>query len=752
MPVKTYIDTETCGLHCVPVLLQYAVDGGPIRLYEPWREPVGNTLALLERIADSTVVGFNLTFDWFHLCKLYTMFRLLPPGRAPDIAQAKAVELEARDGPFLKPRSALDLLLHSRKGPYQSLMARKDIRIRKVPASIAWQLADELAARVEIDGIYFARSKDGPRWRVADRDDDPAFKDVVLKFHPGGGLKQLAEHALGYKPKYAFEDIEIDAPPEEYGYAPAHGNWPAVIHEHIHHWATNAPAREYATDDIVYTRGLDEYFGYPEPGDDDSVLACAVAAIRWRGFEIDAAGIAGLLQEAREVVAASPVTVTKPAEVRAYIMAACDEVEQTLLGDLAETTERAVLEEIATSDIWQGHPASARCREVLDVKFAVKEVELYEKLLKAGRFHAAFTIIGTKSNRMSGAGGDLNPQAIKATKRVRSQFPLAWKGYQLAGGDFDSFEVAIADAVYGDAKLRAILQGPKKIHALFAQQLYPGKSYYDIVSTKDTKRDLYLAGKKGVFAEIYFGDESTHYRNLKVPIEVARAAHNWWLTNFPDIGKARQRVVDKHSALRQPGGIGSRVEWNDPAEYVESMLGFRRYFTLEIKICRALYDLAQNPPQHWKVAGKVRRFDREQSVRGAVSSALYGAAFAISGAMVRAAGNHEVQSPGAQITKRLQRRLWDLQPVGACEPVVAPMNVHDEVACPCKPWAVHLVEAAVIETVESYRQYVPLIGMTWFSDMANWAEKKAGATPVKIAAPLDVGNMESVDFTSTVAV
>ena len=36
-------------------------------------------------------------------------------------------------------------------------------------------------------------------------------------------------------------------------------------------------------------------------------------------------------------------------------------------------------------------------------------------------------------------------------------FPLAWPGYQLCGGDFDSFEVTIADAVYNDPEIRKTL-------------------------------------------------------------------------------------------------------------------------------------------------------------------------------------------------------------------------------------------------------------------------------------------------------
>ena len=47
--------------------------------------------------------------------------------------------------------------------------------------------------------------------------------------------------------------------------------------------------------------------------------------------------------------------------------------------------------------------------------------------------------------------------------------------------------------------------------------------------------------------------------------------------------------------MRQPGGIGSKVEWHEPADFVESMLGFRRYFTLENRICKTLFDLADDP-------------------------------------------------------------------------------------------------------------------------------------------------------------
>ena len=375
---KLYLDTETCGLHSMMVLLQYAVEDGPIVLYEVWRRPIRETLALIEWICQHTVVGFNLSFDWFHVCKVYTIFRLCDPDWIPEehIDEIAMLEPQGQDGPCVKPAAVLDLMLHSRKGPYQSLMAREDVRIKRVPTALAYALAKELEGKVQFDNIYFAKSADpeAPKWQVFDRHDsfgdlDTEFKDVVLKFNPAGGLKFLAEHALKLKPKYHYKDVEPPTSwrPHELGYAPTalavsspergwavEANedsqrvtkyaWPGVIRNHIDHWATRADAREYANDDIVYTRALDKHFGCPEPGDNDSTLTCMVAAVRWHGFTINREGIKALVAKAHAVVAASPVNINKPGDVRAYVTVATDDMEAVIL---EESTKKANLEAIS---------------------------------------------------------------------------------------------------------------------------------------------------------------------------------------------------------------------------------------------------------------------------------------------------------------------------------------------------------------------------------------------------------------------
>jgi hypothetical protein len=719
-------------------------------------------------------------------------------------------------------------MLHSRKGEYQSLMARSDVRIRKVPTALAYALADELEKRVEIDGIYFARKADpeAPRWSVFDREVDGEFdehfKDVVLRFSPAGGLKYLAEHAMGYEPKYHYEDVEPpkDWYPKELGYAPfataissAEKNWevwgtnkkgepqlqgkawPACIRKFIDWWAYNEPAREYANDDIVYTRALDGHFNFPEIGDDDSILATMVPVVRWRGFKIDIEGMKNLREKAQAKVDDSPINTNTPTAVREYMEEVLDETEvlaieskevnktnsgwSTKKANLVSIREMMVEEDEECSkcegkgcvrcddgmlrasvppcgEDMGNHPAAYRAKEILDIKVAAKEVELYSKLILAGRFHASFVVVGTKSSRMAGTDG-LNAQGIKGTKEVRRCFPLAWDNFTLCGGDFDSFEVTLADAVYNDPALRKDLvkkiecplcdgKGCKecddsgmvrqKIHGLFGMALYPGHTYAEILASSGAENDMYLKGKSGVFALLYGGTWETLVRNLSVKEHVAKEAMENFDKAYPGVGKARERTFDAFCSMRQPGGVGSQVVWKEPNDYVETFLGFRRYFTLENRICRAMFEFAQSPPKGWRNHPvKVWRRDRVQTAGGAVASALYGAAFGLQQSNMRAAANHEIQSPGGQITKHAQRAIWDLQPSGVHELVVAPLNVHDEIMCVTHPDYVKKVTAAVRPVVESYRPQVPLIGMTWNEAQANWAEKKGGSVTVKMCAP-----------------
>ena len=741
------------------VLLQYAQDDGEIKMWHVWKEPIGETLELLEWIANQEVCMFNAAFDWFHVAKIYTIFTLLLDQLGPDaipeehidevaIAEEKARFLDI----CIKPKATIDIMLHARKGPYQSLMARKNIRVKRISILLSEAVRSELERCIELDGIYFAKRKDpnASQWEIKDIKDkdtgeiDPNFKDIVLTFHASGQLKELARHALKVDKDLIlkFTDIAVDShwKPVELGYAPFalaigkpgnwKGAWPEVIRHYISHWYYNPLAQRYAQDDVIYTRNLYKHFGSPLPGDDDSELACMVGAARWRGFDIDIAKMQKLRNDCISRVGNIP---TAPKQAKLYIEEVMDNTERIAL---VEGTGAMILEAIAGKEnaegVWEftwikddgtPHPAAIRAKEVLQARRNNKERENYDKLLLARHFHASFKVIGTLSTRMAGAD-KLNPQGIKAKKHVRSCFPLAdfANGFVLCGGDFVSFEVVLAEAVYNDPKLREDLLAGKSIHGLFAEELF-NIDYDTIMETKKTT-DYYTDGKRGIFSQLYGGNEHTMVERLGVDIETATKASEGFMDRYPGIRKARKKINDNFCSMRQLGGIGTAVAWHEPADFIASLLGFKRYFTLENKICFALFNLAQDPPKRWRdVRIKVMRRDRLQTASGACQSALYAAAFNIQGSNMRAAANHEIQSSGAGITKRVQRRIWDLQPHGVHPWIVRPMNVHDEIHTVTRPEHIDQIAEVVNTTVESFRKQVPLIEMEWNKKERSWADK-----------------------------
>jgi hypothetical protein len=694
---------------------------------------------------DREVCGFNLAFDHFHLQKLYNLWALVPGHWIPEdhVDEIAALESQARDGQCIKPKAACDVMLHARRGKFQSTMARKDIRIRKIPTDIAWEVAEFLEEYIKLDDIYFARRKDklAPKWGVFDRDDGTDFKDIVLKFKASSALKNLAIHALGKDPHEVlrYGDIEPITYPIEVGYAPfataissgvnewrseiKTGNkrergytWPAIIHRHISHWCSNRLARQYAEDDVTYTRELWEYLGKPEAGDDNSELACMVGSVRWKGFAIDKKALEKLKIKVQRLSESAPKA---PAAVAAYLTEVMDDIESL---EVNESTSRLVLEEIITWETDEGeqHPAAKRAQEVLDARQAKSELDLINKLLVAGRFHASFNVIGALSSRMSGGGGDLNPQGVKREDYIRECFPLANGTMALCGGDFDSFEVSLAVAYYKDEKLEAALLSGKKIHALFGMNVYTDMSYDEILADKEK----YTRSKSAVFAMIYGGEAYTLKKRLGVDIDTAEEAYQKFIADYPQVGEGRKKVFDMFCSMRQPGGIGTKVEWHEPEDSIKTMFGFERFFTLENQICKALFQLARKTPKDWKkFKGKVIRRDKVQSIVGACQSALYAAAFTLQAANMRAAGNHVIQGSGAEITKYVQRKIWDVQPSGVGKWLVQPMNIHDEVMCPVAEEKTKTVKKIVEEAVEHFREPVPLISMDWHIGIKTWADK-----------------------------
>lgn len=825
---ELYIDTETCGLTGPVVLIQYAEGDGDIHLFSPWENPASESIRLIEWIFNHPIVGFNLAFDIFHLYKWWTMMKLFAEtmgddGLYPDEHIETLIDIEelARDYPqCLKPVTCLDLFLHARKGPYQSLMDRKDIRIKKIPTPLAWKLAEELEKRIPFRDIYFARRKGNNKldrhWQIEDRKDsfgdiDPDWKNIVVRFKPSSALKALAVDTGIAKEEdiLAYGDISPKLHPVEVGYAPFakaamqfkyrdkgkekkrrgykyKRTWPDLINQHIEHWGHNDLARKYAKNDIVYTRALRQHKDFVDAkmGDDDSILAAMVGIGRWRGYRLDLDGIKQLKQRAQDkkyiidpITGEKNLLPTAPRDVKRYILDACDPIEKLAImqGESGLTNTRKItLENLAKSKDWNipcpdcdednhdncarckgkgsvRHEASIRARQILDSRKSQKEEQLYDKLLLAGRLHASVKVIGARSGRMSGTDG-LNPQGMNKAYEVKEKFLFAWPGEVLCGGDANAYEVTIGVAVYDDSELQKDLltcerckgemvfdqskrdyrclgcgkNKGQKIHALAGTTFFPPMTYEEICATdgKPGEEDKYTRSKSGVFTLLYFGGPQSLMQKLGVTEEAAKEAERRFIRKYKGVGRSQERIRTLFGSMRQPAGRGTKVEWHEPAEKMSTLFGFNRYFTLENQICRALFDLASEMPKSMsQVKLKVQRTDRQQTMGGAACSAIYSAAFNIQSYNVRAAGNHEIQGTGAQGTKMVQRRIWDLQPSGIHKWLVQPMNIHDSIMTPVAPEMVEKVEQIVSDTVEEIRPTIPLIKWPWDNYLAHWADK-----------------------------
>lgn len=772
-----YYDTETIGLHGTIMLLQYAKDDGPIQLVDVWDQTPRVLMDLFESfMLEDCLVGFNLTFDHFHLTKMYNVLTTLNPDVIlhEQVEDYHANECKVPRNKCLKPTACLDLFLFARKGPYQSTMDRKDIRIKRVPRVLAQSLCDELNRRVYIKEVYFARKTDPTkRFEVCEKAGSD-FLDIKLSFAPSGAMKALAvDTGVTDAGRVLYSDIELPdyLVPKQLGYSPF-GGWLDVFPYHYKHWKTNEPARAYAGLDIDDTRKLYRFFaaqeaGDPDPvkyarsqeptryhlpwSDDDSALSACIAACRWRGYNVDTKRVAELKEDARIITEEAEVDFNSTQVCYRYLTEVMDDTEKLALElDGKPTTKGIVLENISkwtVSGICEKcdgmgcvycddtglnktgelHPAAKRARHILDSRRAKKAIELYDKLLTSKRLHASFRVIGTLSGRMSGGDG-LNPQGINRDKKVRSAFPLAdfEEGYTLCGGDFSGSQVSIADAVYGDPVLHEKLLSGLKIHALFGLHLFPGMTYDEIVATAGLPgdQDKYGRSKNGVFAMLFGGEAFTLMNRVGISEDAANKAYQSWIREHVVWGKERKKYFDMFCSMRQPNGLGTRVEWAEPADYVESIFGFKRYFTLENRICKALFELAEDPPKDWqRLKVSVVRREKVQTACGAVRSALFAAAFNVQSANMRAAANHVIQSPEATFVKVLQRRIWDIQPAGINDYIVQPMNIHDELMVPTKDGYAPEVTKIVKAFVTEYKQYIPLLEIDWSEQLKSWADK-----------------------------
>lgn len=806
--ITYFIDTETCGFHGVPVTIQWAADDGPVHLHHIWLESFDSTLDLIQEFVNNRVVFHNARFDWFHLSKIYHMLnsvRFYGPKMTP-LEYAKAhgwaewaeYEMAAPIRGCLKPRACVDtLLLASRCEEQSYLMASKPVWVRRVPVGLSEPLMALLEEKAQsLPWIMFAkRAKPAaPRWKTSDCKDlngnnDSSFKDLKLSFSPSKSLKHLSAYLCDHNVRHKYEDIGYATQPAEEGFAPfVHllteesrdwlydglPTWPVLIEEHIKHWAEDESAQEYAVDDITMLRKLYEYFGSPED-DQDSILACQVASVRLRGFDVNLEGVREQLEASMKVVHSAKLNVDSPKQVLGYVAEALDTMEQFVLadgcdqkvideikktyGDLDER-ETCTCVEAGEDSIFEdeslgcepdggitrregvcqrceglGHvgpgpmPVIARVEHIEVVRKHKKRVQLFDKLLLAKRAYPDFNVIGTKSGRMSGASG-LNFHGVDSSDEVRSLFTLADEGLVLSAGDYSSQELAIAATTMNDSDLMRDMESGKSLHGMFSAELFE-TTYEDIMESYAANHDFrYGKGKSAVYLTLYGGTFATLAKNCGVDIKVAERAYNMMVQKYPQMGSTRKAITVKFSSITN--GADNHMRFKLPEErFINSIFGFKRHFDAEYTVQKGIWDTVKNLPEEWrKLTLKVQRDrknpERIQTITGAVQSALYGACYSIQNQIIRASNNHVIQSTGRELTVGMQAHIWQLQPQGIHPFELTLMSIHDELAVVSSSGLVEEVKVCVQNKVEEQREHVPLTCIEWFTNNKSWAEKGHG--------------------------
>lgn len=755
--MKTYwMDTESCMFIGPTILIQWSESTdsgelGEIHLHNVFDEPAGKTCALIEKLMSGRLVGFNLSHDMFHLSKTYNLCKQFSYSEKPadhllDLADFHTTS--ERADYCLLPKKAIDLMLIGQRNQFQALVKQKPIRIKKIPRLLAEALIDHLEERIELNPLYFAGFKEGRHWQIKElwRNDIPkiggteignaSFKpeevdsqlvNLVLPFNPKKGLKDIMTHLLnkkvehfsGYGKKY-----------KERFWNPNSEEWLDVIDSHLTMWRDDPNQRQYASDDILYTYELDKYFNFPDE-DVNSLLACVAGNQYWKGYDIDIPVIDKEYTKYYNQYLATieEVNINAPRDCLEYLK---KDLNPVVADNITDTTAET-LEILSKSNLSK---IADKAKLIIQGRNSYKRVSLLDRLRQAGKMYAQFKIGGTATNRKSGGNDEqsnsglstksesINPQGLPREDEFREAF-IFNKDFTLSGGDAVSFEVNIAAAVFDDKDLTNSLKDGKSFHGLFGSEMY-NIPYEEFLLTKklEGKNNLYNRAKSAVFAWFYGAEAFKMAETLGLEQEEVQEGIDRLESRFPGIKRSRELIWNKFQALRQPNGIGTAVVWHEPDKQIETKLGFKRDFTVEIETMRALFHLAQDLPKDLKELNitVTRNLERgQQTSHGAVMSALYAAAFNIQSQIMRIASNFVIQSLGAEIIKNLEYEIINtFQPRLINEYKIMTFNVHDELQCPHLPGLEDSLKELVDGFVKRYKEYVPLFEMDWGTGK-NWA-------------------------------
>lgn len=747
--MKLYLDTETVGL-CGPLkTIQFAIDDGPVQIARIWSNQDYDKRfmeALWNLLYDpgTVFIGFNVGFDLFHLYRL----RHELWGEWADSPRRVAKPFACQ---------TLDLQVHAMlKSPlapfaFSRNRSRSIARVRRIPKQsmeiVGSRVMDTLKPLIPKHfGLHMGVHRvDGSR------------DLVTLSFTVEGSLTLkglMKEYGI---PTIPIEDVwplpqrESEKPWLPYPDPVVHGPVEAQCEEVMRNPASGF--WKYAELDIHYLRVLEAKLGFPQP-DHHSECAHAVAYTRYHGFPVDRPVLDRSITHYTEVVETlkrklAHIDLNSPVQRLAALRA---------LDPLVGASNKRVLKALAESE----RPCAGLARDIMEFGPAQQRLNQLLKVAecRTGRAHPDLRVMGTATGRMAGTSG-LNWQGIGPADLVasnptfedeevddadeadtadaepgtpesdiaaeREDTPMETVGLRAAlltpcVGDFASFEVTIAAAVYGDVQLQADLDAGVDLHSMVSVSAHPDalkrKIGYDEFVKLYKAHDPWAVGirkrMKGiVFGVFYFCSPQKVAETLNVSVKEGEKVLEGMYGRYPGIGKYRadtERAFITADTERWAGESVGRMERERT-----DLVGFRRAWHFEALVADSLWRLGGRGIKTGLPGSVIRQREKgNQTVDNAVRSALLGSAIAIQAAVCRQAGNMPIQATGANLCKMLMAQCWK-------ELRVPILVVHDECVYG-EGTDLDKLAGIIKEFEEKYRKVVPSLRFDWHPTK-NWAEK-----------------------------
>ena len=679
--MKIYLDTETNGLAGEVKLIQYAIDNEEvqfIRLFQGWESKplIRNQLYKLWNLIDNTqtiFVGYNTQFDLF---KLYQTFhKLLGYDYSSYERPVKPFKCRVLDLQVVAmQKSILSPFAFKRPGKSIAKLSRvpeaaKELIKEKVLEQLEKVIPDSIPIKVsehECEGKGLISLSFGLDGRVS--------------------LKGLMR-AYGL-PTLKLDDVWV-FPKEENTYLPYPQECHAKIRDKLDSIMKDltSPFYKYAKLDILYLRVLEEKLNFPEI-DYNSELTHNGAFVKYYGFDIDFDKLDEALSFYTEKVeriekvlqSINPRSAPQRLELlKKHFPLLASTSKATLQALLKlKDADKEGLEKVRA--LLEYGPARQR---LLQIK-AVKEC-------KTGKAHPELKIMGTATNRMSGTSG-VNWQGIGAFEEDEEGKRVGLRTAILTPmvGDWSSFEVRIAAAVYQDDNLSKVVAEGLDMHSYTASIAHPliierlnelsipENKRYEWVRKHYKEDDNFVVKcrkqiKAVVFGIFYGAQAFTISESLGITESEAQRILDLFFRAYPGIKRYRDIIEEKFLTADTVNWSANSI--NKMEVSLKDLTGFERRWDFEKKLSQIFWKLGHSQFRTG-LSGQIVRDKNKgwQSIDNACRSAFLGASINIQSSASRQAVNFRVQATGSSIHKRLQAKLWSETRIGT-------LSIHDEVIC-----------------------------------------------------------------------